>query len=81
MAENKHEGLVNFVLQAHGGLDLWSGLIKITARLSIAGPICAIKGWPDALVKETVEIEDGHETDDRPVNGYGFMRERLKGGQ
>ena len=59
MAENKHEGLVNFVLQAHGGLDLWSGLIKITARLSIAGPICAIKGWPDALVKETVEIETG----------------------
>jgi len=49
--------LLDMVLQAHGGLDLWSGLTKITARLSIRGPIWASKGWPDALVKETLEIE------------------------
>jgi hypothetical protein len=49
--------LLEEVLEAHGSLDLWSGLTKITARVSIGGPIWAIKGWPDALVQETVEID------------------------
>jgi len=51
------EPLLEKVLDAHGGLGLWSGLTKITAHLSIGGPIWAAKGWADALVKETVEIE------------------------
>jgi hypothetical protein len=49
--------LLEKVLDAHGGLGLWSRLTKITAHLSIGGPIWAAKGWADALVKETVEIE------------------------
>jgi hypothetical protein len=49
--------LLEKVLDAHGGLGLWSGLTKITAHLSIGGPIWAAKGWADALVTETVEIE------------------------
>jgi len=44
--------LLDTVLRAHGGLGLWSGLTKITARVSIGGPIWAAKGWPDALAKE-----------------------------
>jgi len=49
--------LLDTVLQAHGDLDLWSGIDKITARVSIGGPIWAAKGWADALAKETVEID------------------------
>ena len=49
--------LLDTVLRAHGGLDLWSGLTRITARVSIGGPIWAAKGWRDALLKETVEID------------------------
>jgi hypothetical protein len=49
--------LLDAVLGAHAGLDLWSGLTKITARVSIRGPIWALKGWPDALAEETVEID------------------------
>jgi hypothetical protein len=49
--------LLEEVLEAHGGLDLWSGLTKVTARMSIGGPIWAIKGWPDALLQETVGID------------------------
>jgi hypothetical protein len=51
------EPLLEKVLDAHGGLGLWSGLTKITAHLSIGGPIWAVKGWASALVKETLEIE------------------------
>jgi hypothetical protein len=49
--------ILDTVLRAHGGLDLWSSLTKITARVSIGGPIWAAKGWADALVKEIVEID------------------------
>jgi hypothetical protein len=49
--------LLDTVLRAHGGLDLWSGLTKITARVAIGGTIWAAKGWPNALAKETVEID------------------------
>lgn len=49
--------LLDTVLQAHGDLDLWSGIDKITARVSIGGPIWAAKGWPDTLAKETIEID------------------------
>jgi hypothetical protein len=44
------------VLDAHGGLDRWSGITRLTAQMSIGGPIWAAKGWPGALVHETVEM-------------------------
>jgi hypothetical protein len=51
------DALLSQVLKAHGGLERWSELSKITAQLSIGGPIWAAKGWPGALAQETVEID------------------------
>jgi hypothetical protein len=51
------DALLAKVLDAHGGLERWANLTKITAKLSIGGPIWAAKGWPDALTKEQVEID------------------------
>jgi len=41
--------LLDTVPGANGGLGLWSDLAKITARVSIGGPIWAAKGRPDAF--------------------------------
>lgn len=49
------------VIDANGGLARWSEITGLTARLSIAGPIWAAKGWPDALIQETVEIDTRRE--------------------
>jgi hypothetical protein len=51
------DALLSQALNAHGGLERWSRLSKITAQLSIGGPIWAAKGWPGALAQETVEID------------------------
>ena len=53
--------LLSEVLEAHGGLARWSSISKITAHMSIGGPIWAAKGWPDALAAETVEIDTAAE--------------------
>jgi hypothetical protein len=42
------DALLSEVLAAHGGLEGWSRLTRITAQLSIGGPIWAAKGWPGA---------------------------------
>ena len=41
----------------HGGLERWSGIQTLTARLSLGGPFWAAKGWPDIFVDETVELD------------------------
>jgi hypothetical protein len=58
---NHVDSLLAAVLDAHGGLARWSQITKVTARLSIGGPIWAVKGWPNALDNETVEIETKQE--------------------
>jgi hypothetical protein len=41
------DALLGKVLNAYGGLERWASLTKITAQVSIGGPIWAVKGWPD----------------------------------
>ena len=38
------------VLDAHGGLERWSGLEALTARLSVGGPFWGLRGFPDAFL-------------------------------
>jgi hypothetical protein len=45
------------VLDARDGLDRWSGIRTLTARVSIDGPFWAGKGWPDIFVDETLELD------------------------
>jgi hypothetical protein len=51
------DSLLEEVLEVHGGLERWSGLTRMTAGLSIGGPIWGAKGWPGALAAETVEVD------------------------
>ena len=55
------DALLSDVIEAHGGLGRWSEISSLTASLSIAGPIWAAKGWPNALIEETVEIDTHQE--------------------
>jgi hypothetical protein len=41
--------LLTLVLDAHGGLERWSGVSALTAHLSLGGPFWGAKGWPDVL--------------------------------
>src|ERR1700737_1346572 len=38
------------VLDAHGGLERWSSLEALTARLSVGGPFWGLRGFPDAFL-------------------------------
>ena len=49
--------LLEFVLDAHGGVDRWSKVNTITARLSVGGPFWGMRGFPDAFLDETLEID------------------------
>ncbi|MCF3130622.1 hypothetical protein [Streptomyces olivochromogenes] len=49
--------LLNSVLDAHGGLDRWSSVRTLTARLTIDGPFWEMRGFKDAFLKETLEID------------------------
>jgi len=50
--------LLASVLDAHGGLDRWTRVHSITARLSIGGPFWGRKGWPEIFGdKTTLEFE------------------------
>ncbi len=53
--------LVSFVLDAHGGLDRWSGVRALTAHLSLGGPFWGMKGWPDVLAHETLDMDTRRE--------------------
>jgi hypothetical protein len=44
------------VLYAHGGLERWSGLEALTARLSVGGPFWGLRGFPDAFLEERLEL-------------------------
>ena len=49
--------LLTAVLDAHGGLQNWAKVTKITARMSLGGPFWAARGWPDVYTKQTVTVD------------------------
>src|SRR3984893_1802587 len=44
------------VLDAHGGLERWSGLEALTAPLSVGGPFWGLRGFRDAFLEERLEL-------------------------
>src|SRR6266851_10438808 len=49
--------LLDFVLDAHGGLKRWSGVSTVTAKLAVGGPFWGQQGFPDAFLDETLTID------------------------
>jgi hypothetical protein len=49
--------LLDFVLDVHGGLERWSGISALTAKLAIGGPFWGQHGFPDAFLDETLTID------------------------
>jgi hypothetical protein len=49
--------LLSAVLDAHGGLRNWTGISRITARMSLGGPFWAARGWPDVYIGQVVTID------------------------
>ena len=49
--------LLDFVLDAHGGLKRWSGDSTLTAKLAAGGPFWGQQGFPDAFLDETLTID------------------------
>jgi hypothetical protein len=49
--------LLREVLDAHGGLDRWSNVKTLTLRLNVGGPFWGIRGFKDAFLDETMEID------------------------
>ena len=49
--------LLDFVLDAHGGLERWSGVSALTAKLAVGGPFWGQLGFPDAFLDETLTID------------------------
>lgn len=54
-------GLLTAVLAAHGGLDNWAKVSKITASLSIGGGFWAARGWEDIYSGQTVTLDPHRE--------------------
>ena len=53
--------LLASVLDAHGGLDNWDRLTKLTAQLSLGGPFWARRGWPEVSAGQTVSLDPQRE--------------------
>ena len=53
--------LLTDVLDAHGGLENWAKVTRITAEMSLGGPFWAARGWPDVYSKQTVTIDPHRE--------------------
>jgi hypothetical protein len=49
--------LLAAVLGAHGGLDRWREVTKLTAKLSAGGFFWAARGWPAASGRHTVTLD------------------------
>ena len=50
---SKGTALITSVLAAHGGLENWARVRKITARLSLGGPFWGARGWPEVYAGQT----------------------------
>jgi hypothetical protein len=55
------DSLLSQVIDAHGGLDRWSGVDRLAARLTIGGPFWEEKGQPGAGGRKTVEADTRQE--------------------
>jgi hypothetical protein len=55
------DSLLSQAIDAHGGLDRWSGLDRLAARLTIGGPFWEAKGQPGASGRKTVEADTRQE--------------------
>src|SRR4051794_11727091 len=49
--------LLDRVLDAHGGLDAWTGTTSLTAKLSLGGPFWGLRGWPEVYTNRTVRLD------------------------
>ncbi len=39
--------LLAAVLDAHGGVENWSNVAMLTAKMSLGGPFWVARGWPE----------------------------------
>jgi hypothetical protein len=53
--------LLERVLDAHGGLDNWSTVTSVRARLSLDGPFWDWRGWPQIRQQQTVTLDPRRE--------------------
>src|SRR5215472_4884087 len=53
--------LLNFVVDAHGGLEQWSKVEAVTVAASVTGEIWKAKGKPDYLKNVIFEVETKRE--------------------
>jgi hypothetical protein len=51
------DDLLELVLEASGGLKRWSNIQTLTTRLSASGPFWELKGYKNAFLEETLEID------------------------
>jgi hypothetical protein len=49
------------VLDAHGGLANWDRVSSLTAEIALGGPFWALRGWPDAELKQTLCLDTHRE--------------------
>jgi hypothetical protein len=49
--------LLDFVLDAHGGLRRWSGISTLTAKLAVGGPFWKSRDFPGAFPDQTGDID------------------------
>jgi hypothetical protein len=49
--------LLTRVLDAHGGLENWSKVTTLTARLSLGGPFWEARGWPGIYDNSTAQLD------------------------
>lgn len=62
------------VLDAHGGLANWDHVGSITAEIVLGGPFWAMRGWPDAELRQTVSLDTRREhITTAPFPGPGQM--------
>jgi hypothetical protein len=44
------------VLDAHGGLDSWKSVTRLTTELELGGPFWQMRGWQDVYRDQTVSV-------------------------
>src|SRR5262245_11197587 len=49
--------LLTLVVDAHGGLERWSRVSTLTAQLAAGGPFWGLRGFLDAFLAETLDID------------------------
>ena len=67
--------LLDFVVAAHGGMDRWQRVRKVTGRSASSGALWAAKGWP----KDEVEAQYTVETDQQRTVFSPFIKSGQSG--